>query len=233
MEHLGIGFCLGSLFGHSTLSSAWIALGPGRWPRLPFAIAWQLAFPLAFHFNTMLHRGPESAVILFCTFMILLLVQVLAWPMRYWLGLRVCRPICDPEGNESEFSRQFGIRDLMIVTTAVALVIGIARALMPFILKTASHEIPIFAFLIVAACIICIPLCFSILAMRKPVLPTLFVLAFVTLATAFEIPLLDQMGLATRGPDWLHITLMNAFSLLPVAIVSVGLRYSGFRLSAM
>lgn len=234
LDHLGIGFCLGSLFGHSTLASGWMALGSSGWLRLALALAWLLAFPLAFFINSILYGNRDSGtVILFSTCMIFLLVSLAAWPMRFWFGLRIRKLSCDQSSHRKTLAaRQFGIRDLMIVTTSVAVIIGSGRLMLPYLRKwLVFDELAIFAFLVVAACVICIPLCFSILSMRKPVLPTLFTLAFAALATYFEMPLLNQVGLPRGGPDWLHLTLINAFSLLPVAIVSVALRYAGYQLS--
>ena len=54
-EHLGIGFFLGSLFGHCTLASGWIVLGPSGWRRLPLALVRLLAFPFAFFINLSLY----------------------------------------------------------------------------------------------------------------------------------------------------------------------------------
>jgi hypothetical protein len=212
-----------------------MALGPGGWPRLPLSLAWVIAFPCAFLINTILYIGaPDSGAIWVSAGMVFLLVQILAWPMRFWLGLRICKPRYIHDGNSvSIVSRQFGIQHLMIVTTVVAVIIGSGRLTLPFLLKRlASHEAGIFAFLVVAACIICIPIVFSILAMRKPALPTLVLLALAAFATYIELPLLAKLGGGVRGPDWLHLTLINAFSLLPVLFVSITLRLAGYQLSA-
>ena len=235
-EHLGIGFLLGSLFGHCMLTSGWIALGPGGWYRVPLALVWLLAFPCAFFINATLygfHSG--SGIIWISASMIILVVQMLAWPMRFCLGLQLGKPVIEHGGNsKSLVSSQFGIQQLMIVTTVVAVIIGGGRLLLPYLSKwfVSTYEAAIFAFLIVAACIICIPLVFSMLAMRKPVIPTLVLLAFAAIATYTELPLLASLGMARAGPDWLHITLINAFSLLPVLVVSVALRLADYHLSA-
>ncbi len=234
--HVGIGFFLGSLFGQSMLTSGWIALGPGGWYRVPLALVWLLAFPCAFFINTILYGfNSGSGIIWVSASMIILLVQMLAWPMRFWLGLRIGQPAYEHDGNsESLVSRQFGIQQLMIVTTVVAVIIGSGRLLLPYLSRwlVSSHESAIFAFLIIAACIICIPLVFAILGMRKPVLPTLVLLAFTAFATYSELPLLASLGMTTGGPDWLHLTLINAFSLLPVVIVCVSLRLADYHLLA-
>jgi hypothetical protein len=156
--------------------------------------------------------------------------------MRLWFGLRICKPVCKQDDSSVSFvSRQFGIQQLMIVTTVVAVIIGGGRLLLPYLLKwfTASNEATIFAFLVVAACIICIPLVFSILAMRKPTIPTLVLLAPAAFATYSELPLLASLGIAGGGPDWIHLTLINAFSLLPVVLVSIALRRAGYQLTSV
>ena len=175
-EHLGISFFLGSLFGHSLLTSGWIALGPGGWYRVPLALVWCLAFPCDYVINTTLYQfHPASSIAWISASMTILVVQTLAWPMRFCLGLQIGKPVFEQDGHsESIASRQFGIQHLIIVTTVVAMIIGGGRLLLPYLSK----------------------------------------------------------WLVTGGPDWLHLTLINAFSLLPVLIVSIALRLADYQLSA-
>lgn len=235
-EHLGVCFLLGSLFGHSTLASGWVVLGPGGRRRIAPAAVWLLACPGAIATNLILYSSfTDSGIIWMSAAMLVLLVQLLAWPMRFWLGLRIGQPICDRERSyELLISRQFGIQHLMIVTTVVAFLIGAGRLMLPYLVKwLAAEEKAIFAFLIVAACILCIPLAFSILAMRKPVAPALVLLILIAFATYSEMPLLASLGMSRGGPDWIHISLINTFSILPVIIVCSALRLAGYQLLSM
>ena len=235
-DHLGIGFMLGSLFGHSTLASGWVVFGPGGWLRLPLAFVWLLAIPCACSLHTIIFpNSPDSGIIWLSGFFVMAIVQVLAWPLRYWRRLRICRPVQANDVTEERVpSHQFGIRELMILTTIVAVFIAGGRLILPHLLRRlGSGEAAIFAFLIVASIIICIPVTFSILAMRRPVIPTLMLLVFVAVVTYIELPLLSSLGLPRGGPDRLHLILINVFSILPVVIVCVILRLAGYQLSAI
>lgn len=233
-NHLGIGFLLGALYGHSTLSSGWMVLGPGKWPRFPLALVWLIAIPSAFIFNTLIYaNNPGAGFMWLSAGFIFVLVQILAWPLRYWWRLRICRTAQVTQANaETVLSHQFGIRELMISTTVVAIFIAGGRLLLPLLLKRlGSGEFAIFAFLVVASVVISIPTIFAILAMRKPVVPTLILFVFVTIATYVELPLLSSLGLQRGGPDRLHLILINVFSLLPIVIVCIMLRVAGYQLS--
>jgi hypothetical protein len=235
-EHLGIGFLLGSLYGHSTLASGWIVFGPGGWRRLPLAFVWLLAIPCAFALNMLFYSNtPRTGFIWVSGGIVMAFVQMLSWPLRHWWRLRICRPIQATEASAGTArSGQFGIRELMILTTIVAIFIAAGRLILPFVLRRiGSGEFAIFAFLVVAAVVICIPITFSILAMRRPVAPTLILLLFVAVVTYFELPLLSSFGLQRRGPDQLHLILINFFSLLPIVLVCILLRIAGYQLSAI
>ena len=212
-EHLGIGFLLGSLYGHSTLPSGWVAFGPGGWVRLPLAFVWLLAVPCAFSVNSLIYpNNPGTGFMWVSAVVIMALVQMLSWPLRYWWRLRICRPIQAAESTaEVVLSHQFGIRELMILTTIVAVFIGGGRLILPYLLKRlGSGEFAIFAFLVVASIVICIPTTFSILAMRKPIVPTLAMFICVVVLTYIELPLLSSLGLPRGGgPDQLHLILIN------------------------
>ncbi|MDX1925936.1 MAG: hypothetical protein SFV81_05435 [Pirellulaceae bacterium] len=230
-----IGFLFGALYGHSTLSSGWMVFGPGKWPRYPLAFVWLIAIPSAFILNSLFSANlPASGFLWLSAGFIFVLVQVLAWPMRYWWRLRICRTAQATQANgETVLSHQFGIRELMILTTVVAIFLAGGPLLLPLLRAfLGSGEFAVFAFLVVASVVICIPTIFSILAMRKPIVPTLILFVFVTIATYIELPLLSSLGFPRGGPDRLHLILINVFSLLPIVIVCSMLRVAGYQLSS-
>ncbi len=233
-DHFGIGLLLGSLFGHFILASAWTVLGPGGWQRLPIAILWCCTSSLAWYLQTNIYQTYDPFfIILASAFAVALVVQAMLWPLRFWIGFRIVKPQ-DLRGKDSDLpvAKQFGIQHLMIVTTVVAVIVGGGRLLLPFVQYSllVTGEVPVFVFLIVVACVLWVPLVFSVLAMRSALWPTIGVLVFEALTTYFEVSLLRQLGLARMGPDGIHMALINFFTILPILFATIALRMNGYRL---
>lgn len=203
--------------------------------RWPLSIALCFSVPIAWYIRTAVYsfHGRMGEVWLSACLTVLL-VQVIAWPFRIWLGLRI-RKSSTPNERVSRLSSQFGIQHLMLVTTVVAVIVGGGRLAFPYVQSylTTTRELIIFAFLIVVACVLCIPLAFSILALRRTFFPTLCVIAFAAVATFVEVPLAMKITGATGGPDWLHLSLINLFTLIPVFAASLALRLLNYRLARL
>ncbi len=233
-DHLGVGLLLGSLFGHSLLASAWVVLGPGGWVRWPLAVLWCFTIPVAWLINSSLYSlQSDMGIVWVSGFSVVMFVQVVLWPLRLGLRVRICDSKAALDFEPAvKFGSQFGIQHLMLVTAVVAAIIAVGRLSLPYVQQWISntHEAPIFAFLIVVTCVLCLPLAFSILAMPKPLLPTVAVIVLTILATFCELPLIKTIGIAGRGPDWLHFVLINFFTISPVLMATLALRSSGYQL---
>ena len=233
-DHFGIGLLIGSMFGHCILASAWTVLGPGGWPRWPIAILWCCATSFAWYLQTVAYQshGPFM-IILGSGCVVAIVVQGMLWPLRLWLSFRITRPQELGEYEpEMPIAKQFGIQHLMIITTVVAVIVGVGRLMLPAIQESLAmpRAVPVFGFLVIVACVLWVPILFSMLAMRKALWPTITILIFTALATYFETPLLNQLGLGRAGPDWLHLTLINLFTIVPVVLAAFALRMNGYRL---
>ncbi len=229
-KHLAIGLLLGSTYGHHVLLSGWMVFGPGGRLRVPLALVWLAAIPG----TCMLCDWSKGARILAFEILtgicVVVLVQLVAWPLRFWWGLHIGNPELDRSRSSVFHShRRFGINQIMLVTTLVAIFIGIGRWIFPHMIREiGTGEFSIFVVLVFASCTLSFPLFLAIVGARKPLLPTVLLLAFTVLATYYELHLFSRLG-AVGGPDRLHLALINSFTLLPICIVGVALRLTGYR----
>jgi hypothetical protein len=133
LEYVTIGLAFGTYFGFALLAGAWVALGPLAllW-RLPLSLAWLAAAIIALASNIALH-GPRvdgQIVLVFggVGFGLWLLTQFPLWGLAVGYGLRV-RHLHESGPAYGRKEQQFGIRQLLIVTTIVAVVLAIGRAI--------------------------------------------------------------------------------------------------------
>jgi hypothetical protein len=167
-----------------------------------------------------------------CVLVQWLLVQAPLWVLaaRYDLKIR-------HRGESSPFQGtgqlQFGIRQLMILTFIVAVLLGIGRMLVinfAAAFTVGGGDAPIFIFLAVAGVLMTLPLVLAALLPRHAVLATLGVLAFTAVATAWELPLMNAV-MARGGPDQWHFIWINAFQAGWVLTVIGLLRLGGYSLA--
>lgn len=231
-ETLGLGYFFGSMFAHTTLAAAWNAFGPGPlvW-RLPLSLVWVTMLGLAIGINVGLNGGPDEAALVIGGLLGLqwLLLQFPFWGLALGYGLRL-RHI-DDEGTDPR-EHQFQIRQLLIVTTIVAIVFGIGRAI---IVATGENinfrgEAPIFIFLAVAAIVLTLPLLLAAL-MRSYWFPAVLVaLVLIGLATAWEVPLLRLVH-SGAGPKVQDFIAINAFTAAAMLASLTVVRLSGYSLA--
>ena len=130
--------------------------------------------------------------------------------------------------------RQFGIRQLIIVTTIVAVVFGAGRLAVPQMaehLELTKGEGPIFVFLGVAAVILALPLILAAL-MRQFALPSvLIVLILLAIGTASEVPLLRLVGGGGPGPKVQDFVAINFFTASVLLTVLSMVRLNGYSLT--
>jgi hypothetical protein len=192
------GLIYGSMFGQTTLAGAWCALGPGRliW-RVPLSLVWVAALVFAFVFNLgMLVRIVFSDFVFVLAGGLLaqwLIVAVTLWALAIVYGWRIqFQPgetfLAQPHGR-----RQFGIRQLMILTASVGVLLGTGRMVIssfPAILEVSPRDVQIVVFLAIAAILITLPLLVSTLMPKWVVVSCVALLGVIGLATIWEFPLL-------------------------------------------
>ena len=148
------------------------------------------------------------------------------WAMVAMLQIEL-RHKQDLEPDEGHRLR-FGIRHLLILMAIVSVLLGVGRLVVPHINISGQGELPIFFFMAVAAIVLLLPLLLAAL-MRRLALPgVLLALLLVGIATAWELPLLHQLG--GGGPDAEHFIAINVASSAFILICALVVRFKGYRL---
>jgi hypothetical protein len=228
IETLGLGYFFGSLFGQATLAAAWSAWGPGRvvW-RIPLSLIWVVSLAVAIGINVELNGGPNEAPIVLggCLLGQWLLLQIPFWGLAVGVGLQL---IDADEGAETFDPRhwQFGIRELIIITALVSVVLGVGRLVVPIAFNDSSREIPIFVFLMLAAIVLTLPLLLAALMRRMAVRGVLLALALIGAASLIELPLLRSFHRGP-GPQALDFVAINAFTAAMILAVASVVRLNG------
>ena len=138
-EYVGLGYLFGTIFGQTTLAGAWAAFGPFRWRwRLLLAPVWLVLLWACVAFSIGLHGGPGDPLFLLLLagcllgqwILVLLPFAGLALGYRVQLvhgsdGAAGIDQGIDPGSKPRQL--QFGIRQLLILTTIVAVVLGILQ----------------------------------------------------------------------------------------------------------
>jgi len=129
---------------------------------------------------------------------------------------------------------QFGIRQLMVVTTLVAVLLGAGRLLVPYFAKLFSsggwNEAPVFFFLAAAGVVMTVPLLLAALLPRFAVRSSLVIVALTILATGWELQLLQLVSGPSPVPNFWHFLSITAFQTTWILAVVSFLRYYGYRL---
>jgi hypothetical protein len=201
--------------------------------RLPLSLGWLATLAIAFMLNLALngHGGDGEVVVILAACMAgqWLLVQSPLWGLAVFYGVRL-RHRSDPA--ETARDRQFGIRQLMILTAIVAVVLGACRWLVAATFNQfegAANEAPVFILLAVAGIVMTLPLMMAALLPRFAWLATLVVLLLMALGTWYELPLVIMVG---GGPNIWHLTFINAFQAVWVLAVVGALRLCGYGIGA-
>lgn len=228
-NYLNIGYLLGTMFGHATLAAAWTAFGPGRflW-RMPLSLIW---LGLVAVFVNVHGPGRDLLMFLACTLGPWALLQVPFGLLEFIYGVRLLQPADDPASAQP---MQFGIRQFMIFTAIVSVVLGIGRIAVIYLPRFtgAGGDEFIFAFLAIAAFLMTLPLILAALLPRYALPSVLVVLALIGVGTLAELPLLNALGTRGGGPDLFHFIWINVFTVAWILGIAGLLRWSGYRLGS-
>ena len=233
LEYLLIGYLFGTLFGQATLAAAWTALGPMPllW-RLPLSLGWIAALSIAFMNNVLFNGGPSmqiALVIAACLGVQWLLVQLPLWALAAGYGVWL-RHWTDPP--QTVHDRQFGIRQVMILTGIVALVLGVCRWIVGetagFFDDTDWRGIVVFIFLTAAGIVLPLPLLISGLLPRHWLVASMVALFGIAVGTWIELPLAMILPSRGGGPDFWHLAFINGFQAAWVLAVVAIVRWCGY-----
>ena len=233
LEYALIGYLIGTMFGQATLAAAWTALGPMPllW-RLPLSLAWIGALCVAFIINVVASSGPDMQVALIiaaCLGAQWLLVQIPLWGLAVGYGVWL-RHWSDPPQTVQD--RQFGIRQVMILTGIVALVLGVCRWIAGetavYFQNTDWQGIIIFIFLTAAGIVMSLPLLIAGLLPRRWLVAVMVALFWIVVGTWIELPLVMILPNRGGGPDFWHLAFINGFQAAWVLAVVAIVRWCGY-----
>jgi hypothetical protein len=186
--------------------------------------------------NLRLHVGPNSEFVELagCFLGQWLLVQIPLWLMALFYSLRI-RHRHDLQATDDRRVRQFGLRQLMIFTAVIGILLGIGRSLVLTFMParmTLGGDTLIILFLAVAAVVMTLPLLLASLLPRLAMPATLLVLGLIVLGTLSELPMLAQFRRGP-GPDLWHLVWINLFTAAWVLTFSLITRAYGYHLLAV
>lgn len=241
LEYVTIGLVFGTFFGYSLLAGAWVALGP-------LALVWRLALSLVWlvlsigaltiNFSRFGPGADWSVIVYFACagFGIWLFAQFPLWGLVVGYGLRVRNLRAGGSAHHRQ-QQQFGIRQLLIVTTIVAVVLGVGRYVVASLTSRIDLEtgpIVIISFLAIASLVMTLPLLLAALLPRYALPATAIILVLIALGTATELPLLTTLSPAAGGgPHVWHFYGIHGFQCFWVLVVTGVLRWAGYRLAAV
>ena len=219
----------GTMFGHTTLAATWSAFGPAPLiVRLPLSMAWVAMLSVAIFINLQITGGPPELALIIgaCLFGQWLFLQLPMWGLAIGLGLRLNHR--DDVARLGQEQLQFTIRQLLAVTTIVAVLVGIGRMALPVVIQNGSG-VMIFAFLAGAEVILTLPLVLAALLRRFAVPGVLVALVLIAVATVGEMRLFQTMssGLSVRFPV---LIAANSGTVLVMLLVLTIVRLNGYSL---
>jgi hypothetical protein len=158
-----------------------------------------------------------------------LLVQIPLWGLAVGYGLWL-RHSTDPP--QTVHDRQFGIRQVMILTGIVALVLGVSRWIVGetavFFHDTDWQGIVVFIFLTAAGIVMSLPLLIAGLLPRHSVVAVLVALFWIAVGTWIELTLVMILPTRGGGPDFWHLAFINGFQAAWVLAVVAIVRWCGY-----
>lgn len=237
LEYLAVGSLFGLIFGHSVVASAWSALGPGpALIRIPLAVFWCLLVWIAVTINlTIWKNGPREEIMVvmgLCISGIWLVGQTPYWLLRAFGQLKIARR--DQSSAAADAPPQFGIGQLLIFTTIIALIFGagrIAFSLFPVLETVRGGEAMVFFFLAVAAVLLSLPLVPAVLLPKYAASSTVICLLLIGLATTFEFPIYQQTLSGRPGPQFMHFVWINAATAFWILVIGLVMRLGGYQLA--
>jgi hypothetical protein len=189
--------------------------------------------------NIALYGPGEPSILVIFGFAALIqwaLAQAPLWGLAVGYGLRL-RHAADVQSHQERAERQFGIRQLLVVTAVVAVVLGICRAIVGGLVRREAFEagaMVIIGMLVVAGIVMMLPLLLAALLPRHALPASVVMLVLIAVGTAAELPLLEALRPTGPGggPETWHFLAINAVQAFWVLALAGGMRLGGFALAA-
>jgi hypothetical protein len=235
---VGIGF--GTLCAIGTLAAAWTVLGPlALVIRVPLALVLQagvLVSVVSAGGTVRLDQAGLYGGLLLGQY---LLVQIPLWGMTVSRRVRLGN-LDDRAGSFRPSDQQFGIREVMVLTAGVAIVLGIGR----FLVHSAntvvfraywpeSGLILLIGFLVVCNTTISLPLLFAMLLQRHALVAGLIAMLATLVVTAIEVPAFELVRGGGNNDISIVLWAMNLSQALWILAALLILRLGGYRLTTV
>jgi hypothetical protein len=231
-EFVVIGLIFGTLFGHTTLAAAWCALGPLPlvW-RLPLSLLWLAALVASFVAQN--PPGPTEMFVVLAAAMLgqWLIVQAGLWVLAIAYGWRLRFQAGPDSSAPPQRERQFGIRQLMIVTAIVGVLLGTGRIILtnlPAEWNVPGRDVAVIVFLGVAAILVTLPLVVAALLPKRSVPACVVVLIVIGVATIWEFPLLARVDPSAPAEVGYLLCWINAFTAAWILSFTLSVRLCGY-----
>lgn len=237
-ERIIAGLLLGTIYGQATLAAVWTAIGPFRF-RYRLLLALVCLGGMFAALGILASHSPIAGTLMIGVSMVVqwVLVQVPLWCLVWWNGLRI-QHVQAAAPTRSVPSGQFGIRQLMVFTAVIAVLLGVGRMLVVAVDWSSAlpgvvvHEAPIFGFIVLVNTLYTLPLALAVLMRRWNLLAWFIGAAMVAAATQVEVAVIERMiqGRPNAELPILLWTMNLCQSAWVVALLAI-LRVTGFRLA--
>ena len=160
-----------------------------------------------------------------------LLLQFPLWGIVIGFGIQL-RHADEIESGEYPSHRQFGIRQLMLLTAVVGVLFGVGRIAVPYLFREFAFlpiVAPVIAFLIAAEVVMTLPLVVAALLRRRTVIGVLLALTLIGAITACELPLLKMVTTGGSGNVQEIIALNVGTATVMLALLTI-VRLNGYSL---
>lgn len=225
---LFLGYFVGSLFGQAALASAWMGLGLGDpLKRAGVSLGWIALLPIIASINIAINGGPMGRAAMMLTVCFVALWAVLSMLLITFKFVTGTEIVSTKHREQSVGIRQLRMRDLFILMTVAAVLVGGAKLLIQRA-DSMTGETPIFAFLAGATVLFIAPLIVSTLLERFYVIAVMLSLAMIATLTFWETDLLTAIGGGSGRPRFWDFVFINTFSASLVLIVLSLIRSAGY-----
>jgi hypothetical protein len=231
-----VGLLLGTMFGQATLAAGWTCFGVTPWPwRVGAAVIWLSLLVLSLAAKIRWPSVPSEVVgaMALCLAGQWILVQAPLWVLAVAYRLKLRERGIAPAGSSP---RQYGLKQLLIFTTVVAVLLGIGRVAVPALAARLNFSgvLPFFIFLAAAAILMTVPLLLAALLPKISSIATIGMLILIALVTMYEGTVLEtvfQNGFP--GPKFAHFAWINFFSSAWVVLGVMSVRMCGYELASI
>lgn len=226
------GIVIGTVFSSTVLAAAWTSFGPANLlVRLPLSLLWAALMGLSIDVSILvIDGGPRSfGYFTLLTSALWLVAQVPFWGVSLYFRLKLWH-----QGtlllSHNTRQRQFGIRQLMIFTAFIAILLGVGRWLLQNIPKTMfdSDELKLWTFLCVSQIAMSGPLVCTTMLPRYVPAGVIISLLLIAGVAAAQMSRANQLLGGFPGNEFWLLTATNVSGVVWVFLFAVVVRYSGY-----